>query len=82
MLSNLLYSLLLLAGFPTGYLLSSMCKDEIKSWRVRLSIISGISLAIAIVISSTSFEYRFPMMISLFFIIIVCLTIIWRSYNQ
>lgn len=76
---NLFYLLLLLAGFPVGLLLAKLCKDEIKKWRKRLFIISAILLISIIVVSFLNFEYKFPVIISLFFVIIVCLTIVWKS---
>ena len=82
MLTNLYYTLLLLAGFAVGLFLAKLCKDEIKAWRKRLFIISGISLLLAIIVSFIPIEiylYKFPTIISLFFIIIVCLTINWKS---
>lgn len=83
MIQNLYYLLLLLAGFPTGLILAKLCKDEIKKWRKRLFIMIISSLILAVVVSFVSFEsfiYKFPVIISLFFIIIVCLTIIWKSH--
>ena len=82
MLQNLFYLLLLIAGFPIGLFLAKLCKDEIKAWKKRLFIIAIISLVFAVRISFISFSvylYKLPTIISLFFIIIVCLTIIWKS---
>lgn len=80
MLSNLLYLILLLVGFPTGLLLAYLCKDEIKAWKKRLFILSAISLICIVVVSFLNFEYKLPVIISLFFIIIVCLTIVWKGH--
>ena len=83
MLENLFYLLLLIAGFPTGILLAKLCSDEIKTWRKRLFIISILSLAVAVAISFIPlavFIYKFPTIISLFFIIITSLTIAWESH--
>ena len=80
MLSNLLYLILLLVGFPAGLLLAYLCKDELKTWKKRLFIMSCISLLLIVVVSFLNFEYKLPVIISLFFIIIVCLTVIWKSY--
>ena len=80
MLSNLLYSILLLVGFPVGLLLAYLCKDELKIWKKRLFILSAISLISIIVVSFLNFEYKLPVIISLFFIIIVCLTIVWKGH--
>jgi len=83
MLTNLLYLLLLIAGFPTGFLFVKLCKNEIQNWKGRLFIISVLSLFLAVVVSFipiTIYVYKFPTIISLFFMIIVCLTIVWKSY--
>ena len=83
MLINLYYLLLLLIGFPLGLLLARLCKEELKAWRKRLFIISALSLILAIgvnFIPFTFFIYKFPVIITLFFIIITCLTIIWKSH--
>lgn len=84
MLTNLFYALLLAAGFLVGILLSKLCKDEIKKWRKRLFIMSIISLILAIIVSFIPFEtypYKIPTIITLFFIIIVNLTISWKSHD-
>lgn len=80
MLTNLFYLLLLLIGFPAGLLLAHLCKDEIKAWKKRLFIMSCISLLLIVVISFLNFEYKLPVIITLFFIIIVCLTIVWKGH--
>lgn len=80
MIQNLLYLLLLLAGFPTGLLLSKLCKDEIKKWRKRLFAMCVIALFGAVMVSFLNFEYKFPVIVSLFFIVIVCLTVVWKSH--
>ncbi len=78
-LSNLLYILLLAAGFPAGLILAKLCKEEIKIWKKRLKIISIISLILAITIYFTTFELKIPIIITLIFIIITSMTIIWKS---
>ena len=80
MLQNLLYLLILVVGFPVGLFLAKLCKEELNAWRTRLFIISVLSLIGIIVITFTSFLYKIPIIISLFFIIIVCLTINWKGY--
>jgi len=83
MLENLIYLLILIAGFPAGLILAKMCKDEIKQWRKRLVIISVICLILAIGVSflpSLIFYYKLPVIIGLFFIIITSLTIVWKSH--
>lgn len=83
MYENIIYLLILIAGFPAGLILAKMCKDEIKSWRKRLIIISVICLIGAIAASflpPSIFEYKLPVIITLFFIIITSLTIVWKSH--
>ena len=81
MIQNLLYLILLILGFVFGIILSKLCKDEIKKWKGRLFFMSGASLLLIVVVSFTGFAYKFPVMIGLFFIIITCLTVIWKGYS-
>ena len=80
MLQNLFYALLLLAGFPTAWILIKLCRDEIKNWKNRFILIAGISLLLAVTLSFIRFEYKIPVIITLFFIIITSLTIVWESH--
>ena len=83
MLTNLLYLILLASGFFAGLFLSRLCADEIKAWRNKLFIISVIALGLIVVISFIPFDiyqYKSPTIITLFFMIIINLTIIWESY--
>lgn len=80
MIQNLFYLILMLLGFPTGLILARLCKEELKAWRKRLFIISSVALILIIVIVFIDFLYKLPIIISLFFIIITCLTIIWKSH--
>ncbi len=82
MLNTILYLILLVLGFPIGLLLAKVCKEEIKNWRKRLLIISGISFILSMVISFLNFEYKIPVIVALFFIIITDLTILWKSYGK
>ncbi|MBR9706518.1 hypothetical protein GOV14_05765 [Candidatus Pacearchaeota archaeon] len=83
MLQNIIYLLILIAGFPVGMILSRMCFDEVKAWRGRLVLVTIICLIIAFIISTTkfSYDYSFEATIALLFIGITSLTIIWRSYQ-
>ncbi|MEK6859904.1 MAG: hypothetical protein AABX54_03750 [Nanoarchaeota archaeon] len=80
MLTNLFYIIILILGFPIGILLAKMCKDEIKSWRKRLKIISAVCFFLGLIIVFIDFEYKIPVIVTLFFIIITNLTIVWKSY--
>lgn len=79
-MKTLLYILILLLGFPTGYILSNICKDEIKNWKKRLIAITLISFILIILVSFLNFIYKISIIMSLFFIIITCLIIIYRSH--
>lgn len=81
-MQNLLYTLILLAGFPAGYLLAYLCRDELvagRKWFIMLSIVSLIS---AVIISFTGFYLKFSVILALFFIIIISLIAVWKSYNK
>ena len=80
MITNLLYLALLLIGFPLGLFLAKLCKEEIKNWRVRLFAMSVAALVLAVVVSFFRFEYKVPVIMALFFMIITDLTIIWKSH--
>lgn len=65
-----------------GLFLSKLCKDETKAWRSRLFVISILSMIVIVLVSFVPLQiyaYKIPTIISLFFIIIVCLTINWKS---
>ena len=79
MIHNLFYLVILLIGFPAGLFLSKLCNDEIKSWKGRFIGISVLCLSLAIGVSFTGFEYKSSVILSLFFIIIVNLVIVWKS---
>lgn len=81
-MQNLLYTLILLAGFPAGYLLAWLARDELvkgKKWFFILAIVSLIS---AVIISFTEFLFKFPVILNLFFIIIISLVAVWKSYDK
>lgn len=80
MLDNLFYLIILILGFPAGLILARMCRDEIKNWRKIFIFMSIICLIIVIVLSFINFEYKVPAILSLFFIVITSLTIVWKSY--
>jgi hypothetical protein len=85
MYENLIYILVLILGFPAGLILSNMCKDEIKSWKKRLIIMSIICFIIAIIISFVPFsilKYKLPIIVTMFFVIITSFTIVWKSLSK
>jgi len=82
MIQNIFYLLLLLIGFPIGLILAKLCREEINAWRKRLFIISVLAFILIIVMVFVNFLYKLPIIITLFFIIIMCLTIIWKSHKK
>lgn len=82
MLENLLYVLIILLGFPTGLFLASLCKDEIRSWKKRLNLISLISLIFIIILLFLNLQFKKPIIITLLFIITSNLAIILAKTNN
>ena len=81
-MQNLLYAIILLAGFPAGYLLAWLCHDELaagKKWFFGLAVVS---LIVAVILSFTSFAFKFPSILSLFFVIIISLVAVWKSHDK
>jgi len=78
MIKSLGYLWLLLAGVFVGFLLAWLCSDEIKNWRFRLKLIIGACVVLIIGLFFSSFIYRTPSIVSLFFVIIVCEIIILK----
>lgn len=82
MYEKLLYIIILILGFPVGIYLTWLCKDEIKAWKKRMISMSIVFLVLAVLlsfISNSIFEYKIPVIISLFFMIITNLTIVWKA---
>ena len=82
MLENLLYVLIILLGFPVGLFLANLCKDEIKSWKKRLNLISLISLIFIIILLFLNFQFKKPIVITLLFIITTNLAIVLAKINN
>jgi len=81
-MQNLLYALILLAGFPAGYLLAWLCRDELRAGKKWFLLLSVVCLIIAVVLSFTSFAFKFPSILSLFFVIIISLVAVWKSHDK
>lgn len=79
---NLFYILILLAGFPIGYFLAWLARDELVAGRKWFLALSLVSLVSAVAISFISFYLKFVMILSLFFIIIICLIAVWKSHDK
>lgn len=81
-MQNLLYTLILLAGFPAGYLLAWLCRDELKAGKKWFFMLAVVCLVMAVVLSFTQFAFKFISILSLFFIIIISLMALWKSYDK
>ncbi len=81
-MQNLLYTLILLAGFPVGYLLAWLARDELVAGRKWFFLLAGVSLLSAVIISFASFVFKFAMILGLFFIIIISLVAVWKSHDK
>ena len=81
MIEVLLYIVVLLLGIPSALILNKLCKEEIKNWRKRFFIFSIICLISILIFAFTNFSQKIPVIISLFFMIVVFLTLIWKSYK-
>ncbi len=79
MIKSLFYFILLLIGIPVGFLLSKLCNDEIKNWRFRLKLIAVVCVFLMTGLFFSNFVYRVPVIVSLFFVIIVCEVVILKS---
>jgi FtsH-binding integral membrane protein len=79
-MQNLYAILILLTAFPVGLILSWLTKEELKpgrKWFLALSVISFIAIV------ALSFLRRNPeVILALFYIIIVCLVSLWKSYDS
>jgi len=84
MIKELLYILIIIAGFPAGLLLKKLCKDEIKDWEKRFFIMSIIALIFIIILLFLNFQYKIPVIVALGFIIVTGITISlkYKSINN
>lgn len=78
MLSNLFYLILLLIAIPTGLILKKLCKDEIKNWAGRFKLICLVSFILSLIFLYSNFEYKIPVIFSLFFIMITMIVLVWN----
>ncbi|MEM0465643.1 MAG: hypothetical protein QXW97_03005 [Candidatus Pacearchaeota archaeon] len=80
MIKILLYIIAIIGAFFSGIILSNVCKDEIKAWKKRFFIFFVICFISCVLIVFFNFPYKIPVILSLFFMMIVFLTVIWKSY--
>lgn len=78
MLKEILYLILIVLGLPVGYFLGYICPEEIKAWRGRLILMSFISLVVGIFLFFFDVQYKIPIIVTLAFIIVTCMTIVFK----
>lgn len=71
-----------MAGFPAGYLLAWLAKDELVAGRKWFLLLSAVSFLAAIVIVFIGFSLKFVVILSLFSMIIVSQIAVWKSYDK
>lgn len=80
-MKNILLIGILLLAFPAGYLLAWLARDELlagRKWFLALAIFSILAaIPVAYYVS-----FRLPVILTLFFIAIICLIAIWKSYDK
>jgi len=82
MIKEALYLLITLAAIPTGIILSSICKEEIQTWKRRFTYIIIISLVLIPVIYVADFQYKIPIIVTLIFTIITLMTVTYRTEHR
>jgi len=81
MILNLLYVFILVLAFPVGYLLAWLAKDELVAGRKWFIILVIVSLVVNILLVCFLFV-SLPITLTLFFIDILCLMALWKSYDK
>ena len=83
-MQNILYTIILLAAFPVGYLLAWLARDELIAWKkgyILMAVISVI-LTIPVAFISTLSLVKLPAVLTLFFIAIISLVAVWKSHDK
>ena len=80
-MQNLLYVIILILAFPVGYLLAWLARDELvagRKWFIALAVVSIIAaIPVAFFVS-----IKLPIILTLFFIAIICLMAVWKSHDK
>ena len=80
-MQNLLYLLILLCAFPTGYLLAWLARDEIVAGRKYFIVLAVLSI-VSIVPVYFFLQIKLPVIMTLFFIAIISLIALWKSCDK
>jgi len=78
MVKELIYLIIILFGIPVGLFLAKTCKEEIKAWNKRLKILIICCFLIGIFLFFVDFQYKIPIIITLSWMTITFLIIIFR----
>ena len=83
-MQNLLYILILILAFPVGYLLAWLARDELGAWKKGYILIAVVSIILTIPVAfiSTLYLVKLPVVLTLFFIAIICLVAVWKSHDK
>jgi len=78
----ILYIIILVLAFPAGYLLAYLARDELIAGRKWFMLLAVLSLVFSVILSLTNFSFKFPSILSLFFIVIISLMAMWKSHDK
>lgn len=81
-MQNLLYILILVAGFPAGYLLAWLARDELLSGRKWFILLGLLSLAVMLGVLMININTNISVILTLGFIAIICFVALWKSYDK
>lgn len=79
MIKEIMYFLIVILGFFSGFIMFRLCKDEMRKWRKKFFFIFILSLSLELIIYFFNFEYKTPLMLTLIFIMVYCLSLIVRN---
>ena len=82
MIEYIFYVLIIVLGIPTGLVLAYLCHEELRAWRKRMMIITGVSLVLCLAILFSGFEYSWPAITGLLFIATTFLTVYFKSLRH
>jgi len=80
-LITILTLIILISAFPLGYLLAYLCRDELKQGRKWFILLFVVSLVASLIVAFLNFEFKFSIILTLFYICIISLISTWKSYD-
>lgn len=69
---------MVLLGIPVGIFLAKLCNEEVKAWKFRLKMVAFVAFFLGIVMFFLDFEYKVPVIIGFGFMVVCCLSVVWR----